>query len=112
MAIYLKEDLIVEVALMHKYGKITVLLFSKYASPISVERRPNKKLRLSVDLSKINTLTADDSTNNVHLVRTLPDAAQYVAGKNSILQARLLPSSSLFADGGPTVCGNACIRFC
>ena len=32
MPIHLKEDLIVELALMHKYGIITVLPFSKYAS--------------------------------------------------------------------------------
>ena len=32
--IHLKEDLIVELALMHKYGIITVLPFSKYANPI------------------------------------------------------------------------------
>ena len=35
---HLKEDLIVELALMHKYGSITVLLFSKYASPIFAQR--------------------------------------------------------------------------
>ena len=34
VAIHLKEDLIVELALMHKYGIITVLPFSKYASPV------------------------------------------------------------------------------
>ena len=34
MPIHLKGDLIVELALMHKYGIITVLPFSKYASPI------------------------------------------------------------------------------
>ena len=33
MPIHLKEDLIVELTLMHKYGIITVLPFSKYASP-------------------------------------------------------------------------------
>ena len=32
--IHLKEDLIIELALMHKYGIFTVLPFSKYASPI------------------------------------------------------------------------------
>ena len=31
--IHLKEDLIVELALMHKYGIITLLPFSKYATP-------------------------------------------------------------------------------
>ena len=50
MPIYLKEDLIVELALMHKYGIITVPPFSKYASPIFAQRKPNGKLRLLVDL--------------------------------------------------------------
>ena len=58
MPIHLKEDLIVELALMHKYGIITVLPFSKYASPIFAQRKPNGKLRLLVDLRKINTLVA------------------------------------------------------
>ena len=33
MPIHLKEELFVELTLMHKYGIITVLPFSKYASP-------------------------------------------------------------------------------
>ena len=41
MLIYLKENLIVALALMHKYGIITVLPFSKYASPIFAQRKPN-----------------------------------------------------------------------
>ena len=41
--IHLKEDLIVESAPMHKYGIITVLLFSKYASPIFARRKRNGK---------------------------------------------------------------------
>ena len=60
MPIHLKEDLIVELALMHKYGIIRVLPFSKYASPIFAKRKPNGKLRLLVDLRKINSLIADD----------------------------------------------------
>ena len=80
--IHLKEDLIVELALMHKYGIITVLPFSKYASPIFAQRKPNGKLRLLVDLRKINTLIADDYTNNNHPVSTFSDAAQHLAGKS------------------------------
>ena len=72
MPIHLKEDLIVEVALMDKYGIITVLPFSKYASPIIAQRKPNGKLRLLVDLRKINTLIADDYTNNNHPVTLCP----------------------------------------
>ena len=43
MPIHLKENLIVKLALMHKYGIITVLPFSKYASPVFAQRKPNGK---------------------------------------------------------------------
>ena len=82
MPIHLKEDLIVEVALMHKYGVITVLPFSKYASPIFAIRKPNGKLCLLVDLRKNNSLIADDYTNNNHPVSTLSDATQHLARKS------------------------------
>ena len=82
MPIHLEEDLFNELALMHKHGIITVLPFSKYASPIFAQRKPNGKLRLLVDLRKINTLFADDYTNNNHPVSTMSDAAQHLAGKS------------------------------
>ena len=68
--IQLKEDLYVELALMHKYGIITVLPFSKYASPIFAHRKLNGKLRLFVDVRIINSLIADDYTNNKNAVST------------------------------------------
>ena len=52
MPTHVKEDLIVELALVHNYGIITVLPYSKYASPIFAQRKPNRKLRLLVDLPK------------------------------------------------------------
>ena len=82
MPIHLKEDRIVEMALMHKYGINTVLPFSKYASPIFAQRKSNGKLSLLVDLRKINNMIADDYTNNNHPVSTLLDAAQHLAGKS------------------------------
>ena len=50
MPIHLKVDLNADLALMHKYGIITVLPSSKYASPIFARRKPNETLRLLVDL--------------------------------------------------------------
>ena len=82
MPIHLKEDLIVALALMHKYGIITVLPFAKFASPIFEQRKPSGKLRLLVDLRKISTLIADDYTKNNHPVSTLSGAAQHLAGKS------------------------------
>ena len=82
MQIHLKEDLIVEFALMQKYGINTVLPFSKDLTAIFPQRKPNGKLCLLVDLRKINTLIADDFRNNNHPVNTLSDAAQHLAGKS------------------------------
>ena len=47
------EDLTEELALTHYYGIITTLPFSKYASPIFAQRKPNGRLRLLVDIRKI-----------------------------------------------------------
>ena len=80
--IHLKEDLFVELALMHKHGIMTVQLFSKSASPIFAQRKPSGKLRLIVGLRKINSLIADDYTHNNHPVSTLSEAALHLAGKS------------------------------
>ena len=79
--INLKEDILVELAMLLKYGIITTLPFSKYASPIFAQKKPNGKLLLLVDSRKINNLISDDYTNNNHPVSTLVDAAQLMAGK-------------------------------
>ena len=112
MPIHLKKDIIVELALMHKCGITTVLSFSKYASPIFAQRKSNGKLRLLVDLRKINSLIADDYTNKNYLVSTLCDAAQHMAGQSLFCKLDCSQVLSLFADGGPTVRGNARIKFC
>ena len=79
--INLKEDILVELALLYRYGIITTLPFSKYTSPIFAPKKPNGKLRLLVDLRKINNLISDGYINNNHPVSTLTDAAQHMAGK-------------------------------
>ena len=76
-----RYDILVKLALLHKYGITTTLPFSKYGSPIFAQRKPIGKLRLLVDLRKINTLIADDYIDNDHPVSTLTDAAQHMAGK-------------------------------
>ena len=78
--INLKEDILVDLALLHRYGIITTLPFSKYDSPIFAQKK-RKKQRLLVDLRKINNLISDDYINNNHPVSTLTDAAQLMAGK-------------------------------
>ena len=78
----LEKNLIAELALMHKNGSITALLFSKQANPKFEQRRPNGKRRLLVDLRKISSTIGDDYTNKDHPVRNLSDAAQHLAGNS------------------------------
>ena len=68
-------------ALLHNYGIITTLPFSKDASLFVAQKKPNGKLRLLVDLRNINNLISDEYINNNHPVSTLTDAAQHMAGK-------------------------------
>ena len=84
--INLKVDILVELALLHKYGIITTLLFSKYASPIFAQRKPNGKLCLLVGLRKFNAFITDDYINNNHPVSTMTDAEQQMARKNLFCQ--------------------------
>ena len=77
----LKDDLLVELALMQEYGIITTLPYSKYSSPIFAQRKPNGKLRMLVDLRRINHLLKNDYNNHNHPVTTIADAAQHMAGK-------------------------------
>ena len=42
--INLKEDILEELALLNRYGILTTLPFSKYASPIFAQKKPNGKL--------------------------------------------------------------------
>ena len=67
---------------MHKYGNLTVLLFHIYAGTIFAKRIPNGNLRLLVDFRKINSLIADEYTNNNRPVSTLSDAVQHLARKS------------------------------
>ena len=77
----LKDDLLVELALMQEYGIITTLPYSKYSSPIFAQRKPNGKLRILVDLRRINHLIKNDYGEHNHPVTTVADAAQHMAGK-------------------------------
>ena len=77
----LKDDLLVELALMQEYGIITTLPYSKYSSPIFAQRKPNGKLRILVDLRRINHLLKNDYNQHNHPVTTMADAAQQMAGK-------------------------------
>ena len=77
----LQADLTVELALMHRYGIITASMVSNYANWIFAHRNSNGKMRLHVDLRKINALILDDCINNIDPASNLSDAAHHLAGK-------------------------------
>ena len=79
--ILFKEEIFVELAMLQGIRFITTLLFSKYASPIFAQKKSNGKLRLLVDLRKINNLISDDYINNNHPPSSPVDTAQHMAGK-------------------------------
>ena len=77
---FLKVDILVELAKIHRYGIITTLSFSKYDSARFAQKEPYGKPRLLVDLRKINNLISEDYISNNHLVSTLK-SAQHMARK-------------------------------
>ena len=80
--INLKDDLTVEFALMQYYGLKTTLSYSKYSNPPLAQKKPNGKLRILIDLRKINHLLRHDYDRNNHPIATLSDTAAHLAGIN------------------------------
>ena len=79
--IHLRDELMVELALMQHYGIITPLPYSKYCSPIFAQRKPSGKLRLLIDLRRINHLIRHDYHQNNFPISTMVDAKHHLAGK-------------------------------
>ena len=109
--INLKEDILVELALLHRYGIITTLPFSKYASLIFAQKKRNGKLRLLIDLRKLNKsfrmTISTIITLSVHWLTLLN-----IWQAKIILQTRLFASLPLSANCGPNVHWNGSLQLC
>ena len=79
--IHLRDEILIELALMQYYDIITSLPFSKYSSPIFAQRKSSGKLRILIDLRRINHLLRHDYTNNNFPIPTMSDASAHLAGK-------------------------------
>ena len=77
----LKDEIHVELALQQEFGTITTLPFNKYSSPIFVQREPNGKLRILIELRRINHLIKHDYNERNHPLTTIAEAAQPMTGK-------------------------------
>ena len=80
--IHIRDELQIELALLQYYGIIKTLPFSKYSSTIFVQRKPSGKLRLLIDLRKINHLFRHDYDANNFPISTLSDAGAHLAAKS------------------------------
>ena len=79
--VHLREELQVELALMQYYGLITTLPQSKYSSPLFAHRKESGKLRLLIDLRRINHLLKNDYLNSNFPISNITDATNHFAGK-------------------------------
>ena len=71
----------VELALMQYYDIIITLHFSRYSSPVFATKKFPGKLRIFIDLRRINHLLRHDYNNNSYPMPTMADATAHLAGK-------------------------------
>ena len=79
--IHLRDEILVELALMQYYGIVTLLPNSKYSSPIFAQRKSSGKLRILIDLRRVNHLLRNEYSNNNFPIPNMTDAVHHFAGK-------------------------------
>ena len=66
---------------MTYFGIVKPLTYSKYSSPLFSQRKTSGKLRMLIDLRKINHLIRHDYESHNFPISTLADAGKHLAGK-------------------------------
>ena len=79
--IHLRDEILVELALMQYYGIVTLLPNSKYSCPIFAQRKSSGKLRILIDLRRVNHLLRNDYSDNNFPISNMTDAVHHFAGK-------------------------------
>ena len=79
--IHLRDELLIELALMQYFDLLTTLDNSKYCSPIFTQRKSNGRLRILIDLRRINHLLRHDYKNSNFPISNMSDAVNHFAGK-------------------------------
>ena len=79
--IHYRDEVLVKLALLQYWGVITTLTYSKYSSSIFALRKHSGKLRILVDLRRINHLIRHDYDNHNFPIATLADVNSHLAGK-------------------------------
>ena len=79
--IHLCDELSVELALLQFFIIITTLSHPKYSSPIFVHRKASGKMRILLDLRRVNHLLRHDCLNSNFTTSNMTDATIHFAGK-------------------------------
>ena len=80
--IHLRDKIWVELALLQYFNFITTLSHSKYSSPIFVQRKSSGKLRILIDLRRVNHLLRHHYLNSHFPISIMTDATNHFGGKN------------------------------
>ena len=78
--IHLRDEILVELALLQCFH--ITLSHSKYSSPIFVHRKSSGKLRILIDLRRVNHLLRHDYLNSNFPISNMTDATNHFAAKN------------------------------
>ena len=70
---------------MQNHGIVTFLPNSKFSSAIFAQRKPSGRLRISIDLIRVNHLLRNDCSDNNFPISNLTDAVQHFAGKTLLI---------------------------
>ena len=82
--IQLRDEILVELALLQYFDNITTLSHSKYICPLFVHRKSSGKLRILIDLRRVNHLLRHDYLDSNFPISNLTDATNHFAGKNLV----------------------------
>ena len=79
---HLRDEILIELAILQYFNIRTTLSHSKYSSPIFVHQKSSGKLRILIDLRRVNLLLRHDSLNNNFPISNMTDATNHFIEKN------------------------------
>ena len=80
--IHLRDEILIELALLQIFNIITTLSHSQYSSPIFFHRESSGKLKILIDLRRVNHLLRHDYLNSNFPISNMTNATNHFAGKN------------------------------
>ena len=79
--IHLRDEGLIELALLQYYNLITSLPHSRYSSPIFARSKPSGQSRLPIDLRRVNHSLGHDYLNSSFSISNMTDATNHFTGK-------------------------------